>query len=145
MAAGHPGVNKEIMRQLLEFGGVSSYKRGVDGTEAAGEITPPDHRIIARVVQRRSAMKEQDKIALQDGPQPLKEQCESNDHTPAELFEQMSHIAITLSYDLVDKLRYWEKETLEMSDEGIEQRLGHIAVLLERLKKAYVDFAETDI
>ncbi len=90
-------------------------------------------------------MKEQDKIALQDGPQPLKEQCESNDHTPAELFEQMSHIAITLSYDLVDKLRYWEKETLEMSDEGIEQRLGHIAVLLERLKKAYVDFAETDI
>lgn len=90
-------------------------------------------------------MKEQDKVALQDGPQPLEEQCESNDHTPAQLFEQMSHIAITLSYDLVDKLRYWEKETLEMSDEGIEQRLGHIAVLLERLKKAYVDFAETDI
>lgn len=90
-------------------------------------------------------MKEQDKIAMQDGPEPVHEQHESSDHTPAQLFEQMSHIAITLSYDLVDKLRYWEKETLEMSDDEIEQRLGHMAVFLERLKKAYVDFAETDL
>ena len=90
-------------------------------------------------------MKEQDKVALQDGPKLIEKQCETDDHTPAQLFEQMSHIAITLSYDLVDKLRYWEKETLEMSDEEIEKRLGHMAVFLERLKKAYVDFAETDI
>ena len=90
-------------------------------------------------------MEEHDKTALQDGLEPLHEQRESSDHTPAQLFEQMSHIAITLSYDLVDKLRYWEKETMEMSDEEIEQRLGHMAVFLERLKKAYVDFAETDL
>ncbi len=90
-------------------------------------------------------MEEQDKTALQDDLEPLNEQRESNDNTPAQLFEQMSHIAITLSYDLVDKLRYWEKETLEMSDEEIEKRLGHMAVFLERLKKAYVDFAETDL
>ncbi len=90
-------------------------------------------------------MEENDKTALQDGLEPMQEQRESTDHTPAQLFEQMSHIAITLSYDLVDKLRYWEKKTLEMSDEEIEKRLGHMAVFLERLKKAYVDFAETDL
>ena len=90
-------------------------------------------------------MEEQDPIALRKDPEPLHEQSEPIDHTPAQLFEQMSHIAITLSYDLVDKLRYWEKETLEMSDTEIEQRLGHMAVFLERLKKAYVDFAETDL
>ncbi len=90
-------------------------------------------------------MEEQDKTALQDGLEPSHEQHDFKDHTPAQLFEQMSHIAITLSYDLVDKLRYWEKETLQMSDEEIEKRLGHLAVFLERLKKAYVDFAETDL
>jgi len=90
-------------------------------------------------------MEEQEKAALQDDPQASPEQRESGDHTPAQLFEQISHIAITLSYDLVDKLRYWEKETMEMSDEEIEKRLGHMAVLLERLKKAYVGFAETDL
>ena len=90
-------------------------------------------------------MEEHDKTALQDSLEPMQEQRKSSDHTPAQLFEQMSHIAITLSYDLVDKLRYWEKETLEMSDEEIEQRLGHMVVLLDRLKKAYVDFAETEL
>ncbi len=90
-------------------------------------------------------MEEQEKTALQNGRESVHEKRESVDHTPAQLFEQMSHIAITLSYDLVDKLRYWEKETLEMSDAEIEKRLGHMAVFLERLKKAYVDFAETDL
>ena len=65
--------------------------------------------------------------------------------TSAQLFEQITHIAITLSYDLVDKLRYWEKETVTMPPEEIERRLGHTAVLLENLKKAYVEFAETDL
>ena len=61
------------------------------------------------------------------------------------LFSQISHIAITLSYDLIDKLRYWEKETLKLPDDEIEKRLGHAAVLLDRLKKAYLQFADTDI
>jgi len=90
-------------------------------------------------------MEKYDETALQDGHESMQEQRDTIDHTPAQLFEQMSHIAITLSYDLVDKLRYWEKETLEMSDADIEKRLGHMAVFLERLKKAYVDFAETDL
>ena len=67
-------------------------------------------------------MEETDNTVLQNGPEPMQERGESKDHTPAQLFEQMSHIAITLSYDLVDKLRYWEKETLEMSDDDIEAR-----------------------
>ena len=59
--------------------------------------------------------------------------------------ENVLTFALRFIADLVDKLRYWEKETLEMSDEEIEKRLGHLAVFLERLKKAYVDFAETDL
>ena len=90
-------------------------------------------------------MNDDPKTAVQDDLAGIKEQPAPADHTPAQLFAQMSHIAITLSYDLVDKLRYWEKETLEMSEDDIEKRLGHMAVLLDRLKKAYVDFAETDL
>jgi hypothetical protein len=90
-------------------------------------------------------MENNNKTAVHDGPAGMQEHPAPADHTPAQLFAQMSHIAITLSYDLVDKLRYWEKETLEMSDGDIERRLGHMAVLLDRLKKAYVDFAETDL
>ena len=115
------------------------------GVVVPGETVTLGRRVISGARQRRSTMEEQDETALQDDLEPLNEQRESNDNTPAQLFEQMSHIAITLSYDLVDKLRYWEKETLEMSDEEIEKRLGHMAVFLERLKKAYVDFAETDL
>jgi hypothetical protein len=74
-----------------------------------------------------------------------KEDQKQSDHTTAQLFEQMSHVAITLSYDLIDKLRYWEKETLTLPEEEIEQRLGHMVVFLDRLKKAYVEFAETDL
>jgi len=74
-----------------------------------------------------------------------KERYAKGSQNPRELFQQVSRIAQYMSYDLIDKLRYWEKETLEMSDDDIEKRLGHMAVFLERLKKAYVDFAETDL
>ena len=74
-----------------------------------------------------------------------KERYESEDSDPRELFKQVSHIAIYLSYDLIDKLRYWEKETLKLSDEEIEQRLPHLATFLDRLKAAYVDFSDVDL
>ncbi len=89
-------------------------------------------------------MEEQEKTALQDGLEPLHEQRESSDHTPAQLFEQMSHIAITLSYDLVDKLRYWEKETLKLPDDEIPVRLEHLAKSADQLRDAYLTFADMD-
>lgn len=73
-----------------------------------------------------------------------KERYESADSDPRELFKQVSHIAIYLSYDLIDKLRYWEKETLKLTDEQVEERLPHLATFLDRLKAAYVDFSDVD-
>ena len=68
----------------------------------------------------------------------------SDDEDPREMFTQVSRIALSISYDLIDKLRYWEKETLKLSDEEVEQRLAHMAGFLKRLKTAYVEFAEVD-
>ena len=61
-----------------------------------------------------------------------------------ELFQDISKIAVLLSYDMIDKLRYWEKETLKLSDEEIDERLKHMSEFLEELKSAYVKFSEVD-
>ena len=68
----------------------------------------------------------------------------ASDEDPREMFTQVSHIALSISYDLIDKLRFWEKETLKLPDEEVEKRLPHMAGFLERLKSAYVKFAEVD-
>ena len=73
-----------------------------------------------------------------------KARFESEDEDPREMFTQVSRIALSMSYDLIDKLRYWEKETLKLSDDEIARRLPHMAGFLERLKTAYVKFAEVD-
>jgi len=75
-----------------------------------------------------------------------KEQYGSDDaENPRELFKQVSHIALYLSYDLIDKLRFWEKETLNLSDEEIEKRLPHMSIFLDELKSTYVHFSDIDI
>lgn len=73
-----------------------------------------------------------------------KRKMESGDDDPRELFSQVSKIALCVSYDLQDKLRWWEKETLKLSDAEIEERLPHMSKVLEQLKEAYVTFAEVD-
>ena len=73
-----------------------------------------------------------------------KEGNESEEREPKEVFKQLSHIAISMSFDLIDKLRFFEKETLKLSDEEIETRIPHMAAFLEELKTAYLDFAEVD-
>ena len=74
-----------------------------------------------------------------------KARLESQDETARELFRQISHISLCLSYDLIDKVRWWEKETMKLPDEEIDQRLQHMAIFLEQLKTAYLTFAETDL
>ena len=73
-----------------------------------------------------------------------KARFEREQDNPRELFEQISHIAVYMSYDLVDKLRWWEKETLKQSDEEIEKRIPHMAAFLDSLKKAYLEFSDID-
>jgi len=70
---------------------------------------------------------------------------EAGNESARELFQQISNIAVCLSYDLVDKLRYWEKETLKLGDEEIDKRLPHMSEFLERLKQAYLSFADVDL
>ncbi len=73
-----------------------------------------------------------------------KQRYEKGHENPRELFQQVSRIAQYMSYDLIDKLQYWEKETLKQSDEEIERRIKHISLCLTQLQSAYVQFSETD-
>ena len=74
-----------------------------------------------------------------------KQRYEASDQTAKELFQEVSHITLNLTYDLIDKLRWWEKETIKLPDEEIEKRLKHMAVFLDSLKTAYLTFAEIDL
>lgn len=69
----------------------------------------------------------------------------SGDETAKELFRQISHIAVYLSYDLIDKLQFWEKETLKLPEEEIDKRIPHMSKFLEELKTAYETFSDVDI
>jgi len=74
-----------------------------------------------------------------------KQRYEKGHENPRELFQQVSRIAQYMSYDLIDKLQYWEKETLKLSDDQIERRVRHVSRCLAQLQSAYVQFSETDI
>ena len=63
---------------------------------------------------------------------------------PKEAFQQISHITISMSFDLIDKLRFFEKETLKLSEEEIEKRTPHLAACLDSLRAAYLEFSEID-
>jgi len=53
-------------------------------------------------------------------------------------------VSLCISYDLIDKIRWWEKETLKLSDDEIEKRIPHLAASLERLRTAYLQFSDVD-
>ncbi len=83
----------------------------------------------------------------QDRLDKLLESEESRDaqeRDPKETFQQISHIAISMSFDLIDKLRFFEKETLKLSEEEIEKRTSHLAGCLDSLRAAYLEFSEID-
>jgi len=74
-----------------------------------------------------------------------KQRYGAGEENPRELFRQVSNIAIYMSYDLIDKLRWWEKETLKLTDDEIDKRIPHLTGLLESLKTAYLDFSDVDL
>ena len=69
---------------------------------------------------------------------------ESENDDPRELFRQVNHIALCMSYDLIDKLRWLEKETMQLPDGDIEKRLPHMATFLDNLKAVYLQFSDID-
>ena len=70
---------------------------------------------------------------------------ESDKRDPREQYRQVSNIALCMSYDLIDKLRWWEKETLNLTDEEIAERVPHLAAFLDRFKEAYLRFSDIDL
>jgi len=74
-----------------------------------------------------------------------KEHYEAGDVSAHELFKQVSNIAVCLSYDLIDKLRFFEKQTLGLSEDEVGARLQHMSEFLEQLKSAYVTLSDVDL
>lgn len=70
---------------------------------------------------------------------------EARGDSPRELFRRTSQVALLLSYDLIDKLRWWEKETLRRPEEEVAKRLEHLAGVVQQLRKAYLEFADVDL
>ena len=64
--------------------------------------------------------------------------------TPKEHFEKTSKIGLLMAYDLIDKLRFWEKFTLDLPEEEIAKRLDHLVKSVEQLREAYLAFTELD-
>jgi len=94
-------------------------------------------------MREERTVKDKDKDPVAESTTPSGD-GETEEQDPRELFQQASHIAIAMSYDLIDKLRFFEKETLKLSDKEVEERMPHMKNFLERLKVAYIRFAEVD-
>ena len=62
-----------------------------------------------------------------------------------ERFEKTAQIALLMTYDLIDKLRYWEKETLKLPEDQIEERLAHLHASVDQLRAAYLTFTDLDL
>jgi hypothetical protein len=73
-----------------------------------------------------------------------KRSYEAGQVEPKETYQRVSSIALLLMYDLIDKLRYWEKETLELPDDQIVERVEHLTATVDRLRRAYLDFGEVE-
>ena len=73
-----------------------------------------------------------------------KERPSEDDDDPRELFRKANHIALCISYDAIDKLRWWEKETLKLDEDEVAKRLPHMSEVLDQLKTAYVTFSDID-
>ena len=83
-----------------------------------------------------------------DDPRP-EEQLEelSRGHgelSPKERFQKTTNIGLLMAYDMIDKLRFWEKETIKLPDDKIVKRLDHLISSVEQLRVAYLDFADPD-
>ena len=64
--------------------------------------------------------------------------------SPGERYRKTTHIALLMAYDLIDKLRFLEKETLALPDEEIRERQQYLVASIEHLRVAYLDFADLD-
>ncbi len=69
---------------------------------------------------------------------------EDTELTPKEKFRKTTHIALLMAYDLIDKLRYLEKEALELPEDQVKERQELLVASIEQLRVAYLEFADLD-
>ena len=111
----------------------ASIRMAVRGRFPQGEIMEPENRLKREDLKRLGNY-----LESRDDPDP-------EELSPKDLFQQVSNIALCMSYDLVDKIRFWEKESLTLSEEDVKKRIPHIAKCLQRLKVAYLEFSDTEL
>jgi hypothetical protein len=74
----------------------------------------------------------------------LSKSAETGELSPKERFRKTSHIGLLMAYDLIDKLRYLEKETMSLPDDQIDERVDRLVGSVEMLRTAYLSFADQD-
>ena len=67
------------------------------------------------------------------------------DLTPKVRFKRISNIALLMAYDMIDKLRYWEKESLRLPEDEIAKRTKQLAESVEQLREAYLAFSDLEL
>ena len=123
------------VRRFRHIGKVAFVTGSSPGTDSRGDRQVDKERADRRPLEQVADL--QAKQASQPEGDPERD--------PRELFEQISHIGVCMSYDLIDKLRFYEKKTANLPPEEIEKRLPHMAGFLEQLKIAYLQFSDLDL
>ena len=67
------------------------------------------------------------------------------DLSPKDRFKRISNIAALMAYDMVDKLRFWEKESLKLPDDEIAKRTELLSDSVEQLREAYLSFSDLEL
>ena len=92
-------------------------------------------------------MSDEPKEPQDASPEEQLEQLKAEDDTelsPQERFRKTTHIALLMAYDLIDKLRYLEKEVPELPEEQVKERQEYLVASIEQLRVAYLELADLD-
>ena len=58
------------------------------------------------------------------------------------MLRRISQVALVMSFDLIDKLRWLEKEAENLPDDEVEERVRLMAAFTEHLRTAYLEFSD---
>ncbi len=79
---------------------------------------------------------------MTDNDDALPPEHDEGEITAKGMFQKNSKVAVLMCYDMIDKLRYWEKETLELQEDQIGERSEQLVGFVEQLRAAYLDLPE---
>ncbi len=79
---------------------------------------------------------------MTDKDDALPPEHDGGENTAKGMFQKNSKVAVLMCYDMIDKLRYWEKETLDLPGDQIGERSEQLVGFVEQLRAAYLDLPE---